>query len=40
MKKVIFDLDNKLLMFDENYLNDYGSVINGTYEDGLNLDFF
>ena len=37
MKKVIFDLDNTLLMFDENYLNDYGSVINGTYEDGLNL---
>ena len=37
MKKVIFDLDNTLLIFDEIYLNDYGSVINGTYEDGLNL---
>lgn len=37
MKKVIFDLDNTLMMFDEIYLKDYSAVIKGTYEDGIKL---
>lgn len=37
MKKIIFDLDNTLMMFNDSYLSDYSSIINGTYEDGLSL---
>lgn len=37
MKKIIFDLDNTLMMFNEDYYNDYSSVIDGTYEDGIKL---
>lgn len=37
MKKIIFDLDNTLMMFNEDYYNDYSNVIDGTYEDGIKL---
>ena len=37
MKKIIFDLDNTLMMFNDDYYNDYSKVINGTYEDGIRL---
>ena len=37
MKKIIFDLDNTLMMFNDSYLSDYSCVINGTYEDGMRL---
>ena len=37
MKKIIFDLDNTLMMFNDSYLSDYCNIINGTYEDGMRL---
>lgn len=37
MRKIIFDLDNTLMMFNDKYYYDYSKVINGTYEDGLKL---
>ena len=37
MKKIIFDLDNTLMMLNEDYYNDYSNVIDGTYEDGIKL---
>ena len=37
MKKIIFDLDNTLMMYDDSYLFDYSYVMNGTYEDGMKL---
>lgn len=37
MKKIIFDLDNTLMMYDDSYLLDYSYVMNGTYEDGMKL---
>ena len=37
MKKIIFDLDNTLMMYDDSYLLDYSRVMNGTYEDGMKL---
>lgn len=37
MKKIIFDLDNTLMMFNDRYIYDYSSIINGTYEDGMKL---
>ena len=37
MKKIIFDLDNTLMMFNDSYLSDYSNIINGTYEDGMRL---
>lgn len=37
MKKIIFDLDDTLMMFDNSYLSNYCNIINGTYEDGLRL---
>ena len=37
MRKIIFDLDNTLMMFNDKYYYDYSKVINGTYADGLKL---
>lgn len=37
MKKIIFDLDDTLLMFNDTYFNDYSKVVNGTYEDCVKL---
>ena len=37
MKKIIFDLDNTLMMYDDSYLLDYSYIMNGTYEDGMKL---
>ncbi len=37
MRKIIFDLDNTLMMYDDSYLYDYGRAMNGTYEDGMKL---
>lgn len=37
MKKIIFDLDNTLIKFDDSYFLDYAKVLGGTYKDGKNL---
>ncbi len=37
MKKIIFDLDNTLIKFDDSYFLDYAKVLRGTYKDGKNL---
>lgn len=37
MKKVILDLDNVLMMFDDCYLYGYSNIINGSYEDVISL---
>lgn len=37
MEKIIFDLDNTLIMFDDSYFLDYAKVIGGTKEDGVTL---
>ena len=37
MKKIIFDLDNTLIKFDDSYFLDYAKVLMGTYKDGKNL---
>ena len=37
MKKIIFDLDDTLMMFNDSYIKDYCEIINGTFEEGINL---